>query len=123
MERDLESHAGFVGITRDRVIGFITWRPIDRSTADLSWFGVAREYHRMGLGRALLRMLVNRLRTEGVRRVEVSTVADSTDYEPYARTRAFYRANGFTDFRVDPGFYSDGTDRYDRLVMQLDFSP
>ena len=122
MERDLESHEGFVGIMEDRIIGFITWRPIDRATADLSWLGVAADFHRMGLGRALLRTLEDRLRREGASRIEVSTVADSTEYEPYARTRAFYRAEGFTDFRVDSGFYSGGAERYDRLVMQLDLS-
>lgn len=120
MERDLASHSGFVATDRGRILGFITWRPIESEGADLSWLGVGREFHRTGVGRALLRVLVNRLRDDGVRRLEVSTVADSLDYEPYSRTRAFYRANGFKDFRVDRGFYGEGDDRYDRLVMQLD---
>lgn len=120
MEQDLESHGGFVATSGDRVVGFVTFRPIDRVSADLSWLGVAREYHRMGLGRSLLQRLVDRLRGDGFNALEVSTVADSLDYEPYARTRAFYRALGFQDLHIDRGFFFDGNERYDRLVMKLD---
>ncbi|MGI0148888.1 MAG: GNAT family N-acetyltransferase [Thermoplasmata archaeon] len=122
MERDLAHHGGFVAVDYDRVIGFVTWRRIDPESADLSWLAVAREHHRTGVGTALLEALEERLHSDGVRRLEVSTVADSLDYEPYARTRAFYRARGFKDFRVDRDFYGDGSERYDRLVMELDLS-
>ena len=30
---------------------------------------------------------------------EISGLGDSVDYEPYVRTRAFYRGIGFTDHR------------------------
>jgi len=120
MERDLPNHKGFVAVDRERLVGFVTWRRVDSQSADLSWLAVAREHHRKGTGTALLRALTERLRADGVHRLEVSTVADSLDYEPYARTRAFYRARGFKDFRVDRHFFGDGDDRYDRLVMELD---
>jgi len=122
MERDLAHHGGFVAVDRDRVIGFVTWRRIDPQSADLSWLAVVREHHRNGVGTALLHALTERLRSDGIQRLEVSTVADSLDYEPYTRTRAFYRARGFQDFRVDRDFFGDGDDRYDRLTMQLDLS-
>lgn len=119
MERDLDQHGGFVAVDGDRLVGFITWRRIDSANADLSWLAVAREQHRKGVGTMLLRALMDRLRSDGVGRLEVSTVADSLDYAPYSQTRAFYRARGFVDFRVDRGFYGPENDRYDRLVMEI----
>jgi len=121
MSRDLLSHDGFVAVRGDRVLGFVTWTPIDAESADLTWMGVAEDLQRTGIGRALFRNLVRDLRTRGVRALEVSTVADSVDYEPYARTRHFYRAMGFVDHRVDPKFFGAGDDRYDRLVLRLAF--
>ena len=47
----------------------------------------------------------------GVSALEVSTVADSVEYEPNARTRSFYHALGFSDIRVDRGWYPSGDDR------------
>ena len=72
MERDLAHHGGFVAVDRDRVIGFVTWRRSDPQSADLSWLAVLREHHRMGVGTALLYALMERLRSDGVQRLEVS---------------------------------------------------
>lgn len=120
MERDLATHRGVVAEGRGGLAGFATWRPADDTTADLSWMGVSSALHRKGLGTALLDAVVAVLRAEGVDALEVSTVADSVDYPPYEGTRAFYRARGFRDLRVDHDFYGEGADRYDRLVLRLD---
>jgi len=113
------SHGGFVAVREDRVLGFVTWAPSDDETANLTWMGVAEDLQRTGIGRALVKALVRDLRARGVHTLEVSTVADSVDYEPYAQTRHFYRAMGFVDHRVDPKYYGTGDDRYDRLVLRL----
>ncbi|MGQ0798461.1 MAG: GNAT family N-acetyltransferase, partial [Methanobacteriota archaeon] len=105
MARDLGSHEGLVAVRGDVVIGFITWNRVDAGIADLSWMGVAESDRRSGIGTALLEAVVADLRRFGVRRLEVSTVADSVDYEPYVATRRFYRAVGFVDDRVDPLYF------------------
>ena len=120
MGLDLPSHRGFVAVHEHEVLGFVTWTAIDPAVANLSWMGVAEDAHGRGIGRSLLEALIVELRAAGYRVLEVSTVADSLDYEPYARTRAFYRAMGFLDHRVDRMYYGEGTHRYDRLVMRLD---
>ncbi len=120
--RDLESHAGYVAIQGNRIVGFITWAPIDTEVANLTWMGVAEELQRRGIGTALLAAVLADLRSSGFRRLEVSTVADSVEYDPYARTRRFYRARGFVDFRVDERYFGSGDDRYDRLLMQRDLA-
>lgn len=120
MAQDVRSHQGVVAVEAGRLVGFATWHVMDSETADLSWLGVAKEVHRKGIGSALVRLVLSRLRTEGIRYLEVSTVADSVDDEPYANTRKFYRAMGFRDLRVDPSFWGEGKDRYDRLVLRVD---
>jgi len=119
MAKDLETHAGFVAVRGDRVLGFVTWEPIDKEVANMSWIGVAETEQRSGIGRALLAALKADLRRRGFRTIEVSTVAESVDYEPYAATRRFYRAMGFVDYRVDPLYFGEGEGRYDRLRMRL----
>ncbi len=118
--RDLVTHPGFVASDGDRLLGFILWARIDAQAADLSWMGVAAERQHRGIGTALLAALVADLRSRGYWSLEVSTVADNVDYEPYAETRRFYRARGFKDSRVDPKYWGSGDDRYDRLVLRRD---
>ncbi len=120
--RDLKSHAGYVAVQGGRLVGFITWAPLSPATADLTWLGVSEELQRRGIGTALLAALLADLRSSGFRHLEVSTVADSVEYDPYARTRRFYRARGFADFRVDERYFGSGDDRYDRLVLRRDLA-
>lgn len=117
---DLGTHPGFVALQGERLAGFAMWSRIDSEVADLSWMGVAEDVQHRGIGTALLGTLVAELQASGFRSLEVSTVADHVDYEPYDRTRRFYRARGFVDFRVDPRYWGSGDDRYDRLVLRRD---
>ncbi len=118
--KDLAFHEGVVAVQGGHVVGFVTWARADAETAELSWMGVARDLHRRGIGTALLAALVAELRAAGFCSLVVSTVADNVEYEPYARTRAFYRTRGFTDFRVDARYWGTGDDLYDRLVLRRD---
>jgi len=122
METDLRNHAGHVALLGSRLVGFETWNPVDGRVANLSWMGVAKDVQRAGIGRTLVEAIVPDLRSAGFRFLEVSTVADSVDYRPYERTRAFYRAIGFADERVDRGFFQDPDGPYDRLLLRLDLA-
>ncbi len=51
---------------------------------------------RHGYGRALLDAVVAELQRDGSRYLVVKTLSDREVYEPYAETRAFYIATGFT---------------------------
>jgi hypothetical protein len=51
--------------------------------------------HRAGIGRQLVERAVADVRAAGVQLLQVKTLGPSDDYEPYARTRAFYEALGF----------------------------
>ena len=122
MAVDVRSHKGYVAVVGEGIVGFLTWTPVDRDTAELSWMGVAEPRQRQGIGTALLSAVRLALRQRAFHYLIVSTVADNVAYEPYDRTRRFYRSRGFTDDRVDARYWGEGDDRYDRLVLRLDLT-
>lgn len=118
MARDLATHLGLVAVSGNDVVGFITWNEQSPGVANLSWMAVRESLQHRGVGTMLLAEVERDLRARGYRTLEVSTVADTVTYEPYAETRQFYRSRGFADFRVDPLFFGEGEDRYDRLLLR-----
>ena len=110
--RDLQTQNGLVTLEDENIAGFVTYAiAVDETVAELTWIAVHPNLHRKGIGRSLVEALEEVLVGLGVSALEVSTVADSIEYEPYARTRTFYHALGFSDVRVDRGWYPSGDDR------------
>lgn len=97
---DLRYHRGFVAVAdRDQALaGFVTYFVYD-GVGIISWIGVARESHHQGIGTRLLHAVEEALRADEIHIMQVYTLGDSVDYEPYEATRAFYYGNGFTEYR------------------------
>lgn len=68
--------------------------------------GVLEEYHRKGIGHALLNDVENFAKENGYKFITVKTLNASVQYEPYERTRAFYYKNGFYPLEVFPLFWN-----------------
>ncbi len=84
------------------VVGFVTWKTLDDEGAgEIAWIGVHPRHHRRGFGRRLLSAAEEDLGASGVREVFVVTLGEGVVYEPYERTRAFYRSAGFVDFTTE----------------------
>jgi ribosomal protein S18 acetylase RimI-like enzyme len=98
MRVDFRYGNGFVACQGDDVIGFLTFN-VKEAKAEITWLGLLKKHHRSGLGRKLLNALKKEMSQAGVKGIYVNTLGDSVDYEPYARTRAFYRAMGFKDHK------------------------
>ena len=100
------------------VVGFVLWeqRP---GEWEICWIAVDKVRHRQGIGRLLMTRMLALAQEAGVGRIRVATVAPTEDYEPYARTRAFYEAFGFAIQEIKPAGWPDGTDRAD-YVLDLD---
>lgn len=64
-------------------------------SAELHLIAVDPAAHGRGIGRALIDQATADLREDGCKLLSVHTVGPSFENEPYARTRAFYRAMGF----------------------------
>jgi ribosomal protein S18 acetylase RimI-like enzyme len=95
---DARFQCGFVAERDGRVVGFILYL-VWEATAHITWVGVHPKHQRQGTGRRLVQETEAVLKRGGVARLEVATLSDSVDYEPYERTRAFYEAVGFGPFR------------------------
>jgi GNAT superfamily N-acetyltransferase len=98
MQVDLPYQKGWIAWEGSRPLGFISFF-VNQAKGEIGWMGVLPDQQRKGFGKQLLNRLVDDLRSNRVSELYVRTLGDSVEYEPYAKTRAFYRANGFQDFQ------------------------
>lgn len=97
----------FVAMRGDDEIGFLSIKQHFEQCAEAYVLGVIPEHHRSGAGRAMFAAAEDWLRSQGVRFLQVKTLAPTANYEPYERTRAFYQAIGFTPLQVLPTLWSE----------------
>jgi len=98
MTVDLHHQRGAVAEVDGDIVGFVTWLSRD-GLGEIGWIAVGSGHHGCGIGTRLLELAEDSLRSTGVTQVMVDTLGESVDYEPYERTRAFYRRAGFRDFK------------------------
>jgi GNAT superfamily N-acetyltransferase len=98
MTIDFHFQKGLVAETEGMVAGFLFYFSHE-GILHISWIAVGKELHHKGVGRALIEGVEEMAKAFGVHEIRVETLGDSVEYEPYARTRAFYRALGFFDFQ------------------------
>lgn len=90
-----------------KVIGFISVAKHHAESAELYVLGVLPEYHRNGIGKALIRFVEEDLRKNGIRYVQVKTVSPASGNEAYAKTYRFYRACGFSPLETIEDFWDE----------------
>jgi len=104
IHRDMPFFAAFDG---DKAIGFIALKIHNKYTMDMFNLGVLQEYHRQGVGHAMLEAVEDYGRKNGFKFITVKTLDASAQYDPYERTRAFYFKNGFYPLEVFPLFWNE----------------
>jgi len=95
-----EAGGGAVGIVSLKVHG--------RFSAEIHLLAVKREWHRRGIGRALLDRAETRARDLGLPFLTLKTVADEDPDPGYARTRTFYLTMGFYPLEVFKTLFKSG---------------
>ena len=98
----------FVAFVEETPVGFMSLLQHSPQSAELYVLGVRRQYHRHGVGKLLLEASERYLRQQGVKYVQVKTLAALADDENYEKTRAFYEGQGYVPLEVflelwDPG--------------------
>jgi GNAT superfamily N-acetyltransferase len=91
---DIRHQRGFVATRQGEIAGFITLY-VAEGKLNIGWLGVKSALHRQGIGRLLLAKAEEVAHEMGIDEVATYTLGDAVEYEPYARTRQFYLANGF----------------------------
>lgn len=102
MERDLKSETTFVAIERDRVLGFITVKPINEKALEILWMAVRRELRGSGIESELLGFVEEWAKERSFEVLVVKT-SGNLSYKPYDETRKFYERRGFVRVAlIDP---------------------
>lgn len=95
--RDIEVLPTFLARDDDgELLGFLTVKQHYPESAEVLVMGVRPDRHRGGAGRALLEAAETWLRANGTQFLQVKTRGPATPDPFYERTRAFYRAVGFS---------------------------
>lgn len=95
---DIRYQEGFVAVSAQRVVGFVTLY-VAEGRLHIGWLGVAREFHRQGIGTRLLAAAEMKARELKIDELATYTLGDSVDYEPYDLTRNFYWKRGFSVYK------------------------
>jgi len=97
----------FAAYENETPIGFITLKIHNEFTADIFNMGVLEQYHRKGIGRGLIDAIEQYCIENGYQFLTVKTLDSSAEYEPYERTRSFYRKVGFVPLEVFSTFWDE----------------
>ncbi len=83
-------------------VGILTTIKRAETAAEIYVMAVRRTRHRTGAGAAMLRFAEGLLVEDGIRFLQVKTLADTHPDVGYKKTRAFYRSCGFERLEVFP---------------------
>ena len=89
----------------DEEVGLLTLVSHSRFAAEVYVMAVLPEFHRQGIGRALLEYAEGLLVADGVEFLQVKTLAASKPDDGYDKTRAFYLAYGFRPLEEFPDLW------------------
>jgi GNAT superfamily N-acetyltransferase len=93
--RQAEVLEGYVAAVSGEPCGLLLLKRTSPISAEIYWMAVTPARHRQGIGRALVRTASEAARAGEARYLFVATLHPDDPYEPYARTREFYRSMGF----------------------------
>ena len=79
----------------ENCVGFFAVKTHYQHTGDIFVCGVLPAYQRKGVGRVLYQAVEQHLKANGCKYVMVKTLSEVADFEPYERTRSFYKSVGF----------------------------
>ncbi len=86
---------GLVARADDEPVGVLLHRRHFPEAAEIHLMAVSPDWHRRGIGTAMVNRLVTDLRRTECQLLQVKTLGPSRPHPGYAATREFYRAAGF----------------------------
>lgn len=91
----------------DYPIGFFSIKHHFKSTSEIYVCGIYREFHNMGIGKALLWFTEQKLKAEQKQFLTVKTLSASHSDKNYQRTRLFYESAGFMPIEEFPTLWGE----------------
>lgn len=96
----------FAAYQAERPVGFLCLKATGADTAELAVMGVLTEFHRRGIGRALVLAAKEQAKRDGASFLQVKTVQMGR-YPEYDATNRFYLSLGFKEFEVFPTLWDE----------------
>ena len=90
-----------------RPVGFLALRRHNSYTAEIYCMGIRQEFHRHGLGTALVAACEAACVEQHLQFLTVKTLDESRPDQGYANTRQFYLAAGFKPLEVFPTLWGE----------------
>ena len=103
----VDKHPTFIAYEQDRAIGFLALQQHFSQSAEIYVMVVHKDYHRKGIGRALVKTAEDYLRKQGTHFLQVKTLSDKHPDKNYAKTRAFYQGIGFVPLEEFPTLWGE----------------
>ena len=98
----IEHMPTLIAEANQRTLGFLTIKHHNEYSAEIHVMAILPDYHREGIGRALVQQAEGVLRQEGIQFFQVKTVSSANRCKYYARTRQFYLSMGFRPLEEFP---------------------
>ena len=89
-----------------KAAGFLCLKETGKYTVELAVMGVRKEFHRHGIGKALVQAAKEYAAAAGYAFMQVKTVQMGF-YEDYDRTNRFYQSAGFQELEVFPSIWGE----------------
>lgn len=89
-------------------VGLLSLKNHGTFSAEIHLLAIKKEWHRQGMGRALVERAESHARNAGLPFLTLKTVSDDDPSPDYARTRAFYEAMGFRPLEVFKTLFPSG---------------
>ena len=107
MSQDLQKQLSYVALSSNEVVGFAVIDKKSSQVAEILWMAVKPKLQRQGIGRALINEVAKELSKQGIKLLEIKTLATYKDlvlYEQtYGKTKRFYEKTGFIHIEtIDP---------------------
>jgi ribosomal protein S18 acetylase RimI-like enzyme len=104
---DIEQLPTLLAFVKGETVGFLTLKEHSEFAAEIHVMGVVPEFHRKGVGRALVRRAESYLRQRGFEYLQVKTLSTAHPVRNCARTREFYQAMGFRPLEEFPELWGE----------------
>ena len=104
---EVQGQVFYAAFDADKAIGFAAIKPHSAYAAEVSVMGILPSLHRQGIGQKLIAACETYAQAHKFEFLSVKTVDESADDDSYAKTRAFYRAQGFKPLEVFPTLWDE----------------
>ncbi|MGE5473996.1 MAG: GNAT family N-acetyltransferase [Ignavibacteriales bacterium] len=109
-----------ITIEEDGILyGFVTLKDKFENASEISWMAVKKELQRKGIGSRLILESIKNAQQSGKKILMVKTLAETIEYEPYNKTRAFYEKNGFLPLEIIKDYPEWGPEHDCKIYIKI----